>query len=209
MSELTCGFRCLRCLHLAVHYGQADADAAGDLAQRLALGMAGQDRAAFVVVDHARAAAFAASARGGVEAVAGLVEQTLFTNIECWERDEGGIWEELKGALGDMAEHCVDAAVDIMEHGEKEDASLAALIGVVAALLAALLEWLTNDDDLVGELSLAFNRNALAALASRPGHEGYWNFASNGHYRLYIRANDTPARRKLRYRALSNGSWSP
>jgi hypothetical protein len=57
-----------------VEDGEADADAAGDLAQGLAFGVPGEDRAAFVGVDDARASAFSAAACGGVEAVAGLAD---------------------------------------------------------------------------------------------------------------------------------------
>lgn len=51
MSELTCGLRCLRGLHLAVNDCQADTDPAGDFAQRLAFGVTCEDRAALVLVD--------------------------------------------------------------------------------------------------------------------------------------------------------------
>ncbi|WP_029896631.1 hypothetical protein [Nocardia brasiliensis] len=52
--------------------GEADTDASGDLAQGLPFGSAGQDRAAFVVVDDGGAPALSPSAGSGLQAVAGL-----------------------------------------------------------------------------------------------------------------------------------------
>jgi hypothetical protein len=91
MSELTCGFRCLGCLHLAMHYGQADADPAGDLAQRLAFGMTCEDRAALVVVDDAGSSALASASCRRFQAVAGLagdVAAPVFGECERQIQDE-------------------------------------------------------------------------------------------------------------------------
>lgn len=134
----------------------------------------------------------------------GEVTKALFANIECWERDEGGIWEELKNTLFKVAETCVDAAVDITENGESQDAGLAVIVALVAALLGALLAWLINDDDLIGERTIAFDRAALAALAARPNSENYWSFNGIGHCQLYLR-HENPA---LKYTKLTGSTWS-
>jgi hypothetical protein len=55
-----------------VHHGEADADTAGDLAQRLALVAAGEDRSAFVLVDHPGSPTLTSAPRGGFQAAAGL-----------------------------------------------------------------------------------------------------------------------------------------
>ncbi|QNE74486.1 hemopexin repeat-containing protein [Streptomyces finlayi] len=120
----------------------------------------------------------------------GTVHQTLITDIECWERDGGDIWKDLREGLADVAETCAEACADIQEHGESQEASLAAVVAIVSALLGLLLELFTNDDDLIQDRSLAFTRPALTELALRPDARDYWNFSgSNGHYRLYIRCH--------------------
>ncbi|MFF3343668.1 hypothetical protein [Streptomyces flavidovirens] len=145
----------------------------------------------------------------GTVLFSGQVQQTVLTNVECWERDDGGIWRELQKKLAELAETCVDAAVDIVENGEKEDASLAVVIAIVAALLSLLLEWLINDDDLVGERSVALNRRALVALAAQPDREDHWNFSANGHYQLYLRLNSSSAASKLVVTSTTDGvNWT-
>lgn len=137
----------------------------------------------------------------------GRMERTVFANIECWERDEGGIWAELKKTLGTVAEWCADKASEIMDNGDKEDASLTALVALVAGLLSALLGWLINDDDLVGERSLSFNRSALANLVSRPDGN-YWDFRGNGHYRLFMQAS-TPGSIRVRHTTTTDlSTWT-
>lgn len=54
-----------------------------------------------------------------------------------------------------------------MQHGEKPEAALAAIIAVVAGLIDWLLGRLTNDDDLVGDRSIAYTRAGLQALNGR------------------------------------------
>ena len=53
-------------LHLGVDHSEADADAAGDLAEGLAFGPAGEDCAALVVIDYAGTSASASAAGGGL-----------------------------------------------------------------------------------------------------------------------------------------------
>jgi hypothetical protein len=61
----------------AVYDGEADVDAGGDGPQALLFGTAGDDRAAFVVVDDGGAAADAAAPSGDVEAVDRRNDRTL------------------------------------------------------------------------------------------------------------------------------------
>ncbi|MBZ4318566.1 hypothetical protein [Streptomyces huiliensis] len=112
---------------------------------------------------------------------AGEVAQHLITNIQCWEKDQGDLFGELRARLRDVADTCSRAAVGIMQDGEKQEAALAAVIAVVAALIDWLLGWLVNDDDLVGDRSVAFTRAGLQALN---GRDTVLDFTSSGHYRL-------------------------
>lgn len=141
---------------------------------------------------------------------------SLLVNIECWERDQGGIFDELQKQMVKIAQACADAAVSIVEHGESEEAGLAAVIAVVAAMIAWLLGWLTNDDDdFVGERSIAFSYKALAhraqasdaAPSDADAASSYtWDFASSeGHYRLFTQVAEVPFDDRSPYRR----TWDP
>ncbi|OIK23703.1 hypothetical protein VT52_030710 [Streptomyces malaysiense] len=137
----------------------------------------------------------------------GTVQEVLFVDIECWEKDRGGFWETIKDSLFDVAEACVDSAVDVMEHGEKEDAALAALVGIVFAIMGALLDIILGNDDLIQHRTLSFNRSALDALVDQRG--GDFHFKGEGaHYTLRIGARKLPSH--MQYITLDQGSsaWS-
>ncbi|MDX3569306.1 hypothetical protein [Streptomyces sp. ID05-47C] len=124
----------------------------------------------------------------------GPVDQHLSTEIECWEADHssGGFYNDLRAALKDFAEWAVDASADMSQAGSDTDraAGWAALLGIAAGLLNAILGWITNDDDLVCERTLGFDRAALIRLRDIGG--GYYNFngGSGGYQRLYLATND-------------------
>ncbi|MFF7250457.1 hypothetical protein ACFZBU_42075 [Embleya sp. NPDC008237] len=128
----------------------------------------------------------------------GLMQDALTLNIECWEEDNGAIFEELQRQMWKIAQNCASAARSITEHGESQEA---AVIAVVAALITWLLGWLTNDDDLVGERSIAISSKAVRHLAAQRADEApdaigetlTWDFASSeGHYRLRARTRLVP-----------------
>ncbi|MFF8787064.1 hypothetical protein [Streptomyces sp. NPDC015125] len=79
----------------------------------------------------------------------GSYQQVVLLNIECGEEDNGDILDEIQKHRWKIAGTAADWAQDIVDNGESDEAGLAALIAVVAALLTWLLSWLTNDDDLV------------------------------------------------------------
>ncbi|MFI6219954.1 hypothetical protein ACIBEH_05300 [Nocardia salmonicida] len=94
----------------------------------------------------------------------GRVGEIVTVDIECWEKDSGSFWEEIRDALRDVANACVDACGEIAEHGESADAGLAALVAVIAGLMGAILTWLLGKDDLIQQRTFAFDRAALEAL---------------------------------------------
>ncbi|MFF1498170.1 hypothetical protein [Streptomyces sp. NPDC058304] len=133
---------------------------------------------------------------GDTYAFIGPVDQHLSVEIQCWEADDssGGFYNDLRGALKDFAEWAVDTSADMTEAGDdetKKGAGWAALLGIAAGLINAILGWATNDDDLVCERTLGFDRAALYALRNLPDGGGYWNFDGGGvgHHRLYMATN--------------------
>ncbi len=127
----------------------------------------------------------------------GPVDQHLSTEIQCWEADHssGGFYNDLRGALKDFAEWAVDTSSDMTEAGDdevKKGAGWAALLGIAAGLINAILGWLTNDDDLVCERTIGFDRAALYAMRDRPANNNYWHFngGGGGYHHLYLATND-------------------
>ncbi|MFE4857635.1 hypothetical protein [Streptomyces sp. NPDC056670] len=152
----------------------------------------------------------------------GGLSESVLINIECWEEDNGDIFDELHKHLWKISQKCADAAVGIIQHGDSSEAALAAVIAVVSALLTWLLGWLSNDDDLVGERSIAISRKAVRHLTNAQGGEVgpdgidnttfVWDFASNeGHYQLTARTTPVPFEDRSVYHRTwhpTNG-WSP
>src|SRR5581483_558919 len=96
-----------------------DTDAAGDLAEGLAFGAAGEDPAALVVVD-AGTSASAAAAGGGIEAVAGLagdVAAAVLGECERQVEDEAGFGVLAGGdAFEDLDRHAL--LEQVVEHDQ-------------------------------------------------------------------------------------------
>ncbi|MEU2955634.1 hypothetical protein [Streptomyces xanthochromogenes] len=170
----------------------------------------------------------------GTSMFLGAYQQTLMINIECWEKDSGAIYQELQNHLWKIADKCADAAKSIMENGESSEAALAAIIAVVAALLVWLLGWLSNDDDLVGERSIAITSNAARYLISgapepqpagnadgdsrqapssaQPGPQAAltYDFSSSvGHYRLHTQTVPAPDPNIYTVNYHNATGWSP
>lgn len=143
----------------------------------------------------------------GAAVFTGLVNKVMFFDVECWEKDRGGFWDDIKDALFDVAEACVDSSVEVMEHGEREDAALAALVGIVSAIMGALLDIILGQDDLIQHRTMSFSRSALDTLIDKAG--GDFDFRGEGaHYVLRIGARRLPS--YMRYITLDAGSstWS-
>ncbi len=76
----------------------------------------------------------------------------------------------------DFAEWAVDASSDMTEADDddaKKAAGWAALLGIAAGLINAILGWATNDDDLVCERTIGFDRAALYAMRDRPADKNF------------------------------------
>lgn len=140
MSELTCGFRCLRCLHLAVHDRQADPEPAGDLAQRLAFGVTCADCAALVLVDHARSSPFAAVSCCGFQAIAGLagdVATPVFGQGERQVQDQAAFGVLAGGdAVQDL--HRDPLLEKIVEHDQAFEEVAAETVGFLHAVVGGV-----------------------------------------------------------------------
>ncbi|MFC6635740.1 hypothetical protein [Microbulbifer taiwanensis] len=120
----------------------------------------------------------------------GGFRRTLMVDIQCWEKDRGGFWNDVRNALADIAEYCADGASDIIDNGDKEDAALGAVIAIVSALMGALLDLILGSDDLIQHRTIAINRTVLQRL-TEDAH--YWNFVGeNAHYKLYMDATIEP-----------------
>ncbi|TGO13230.1 hypothetical protein BTUL_0074g00370 [Botrytis tulipae] len=108
----------------------------------------------------------------------GEVGEFLAGHIECWEADDsdGGFYNKLIAVLRDISEYAMEAAVQAMDsqgwgtdRGEtKRSAAILALIGIIGALVAELLAWLTNEDDLVFRRDVAFTTEGLENWYMRP-----------------------------------------
>ncbi|KAF5875503.1 uncharacterized protein Bfra_003957 [Botrytis fragariae] len=134
-----------------------------------------------------------------VEYFYGEVEEFLAGHIECWEADDSGnsFYNRMVQTLKDISDFSIEAAVNANSADDWGDeygstgkaAAILALVGICGRLVAALLEWLTNDDDLVFRREIAFTRSALAVWGSRPNRELSFMFdgGSQGKHELWIK----------------------
>jgi hypothetical protein len=127
----------------------------------------------------------------------GPVDQHLSVEFQCWEADHssGGFYNDLRAALKDFAEWAADTSGDMTEAGDddaKKAAGWAGLLALGAGLLNAILGWITNDDDLVCERTIGFDRAGLYAMRDRPDHKNYWHFngGDGGYHHLYLTTNE-------------------
>ncbi|WP_274558066.1 hemopexin repeat-containing protein [Streptomyces spiramyceticus] len=123
----------------------------------------------------------------------GSVRHNLTWHIQCWEQDDSdtAFYRDLRKGLEDIAEYCIDAAVQLTEDGDDDaegGAGLGALIALAAALLAWLVGLITNQDDMVRERTYGMDKRALYALLNQPGREDWWSFdgGANGRHKLWI-----------------------
>jgi len=143
----------------------------------------------------------------------GTVNTWMTCNIACWEADHssGGWYNDLRRGLRDISDYCFKTSEQLEQNSGEYEGSNAwfSLVGLVALLFDWLLGLITNEDDLVLERSLGFNRSALRALSQRPGGYDWWGFngGGGGHHRINIRAEVT-FNLNLRYNALSGTTWS-
>ncbi|TGO31648.1 hypothetical protein BHYA_0456g00010 [Botrytis hyacinthi] len=129
----------------------------------------------------------------------GHVEGFLAGHIECWEADDSGdsFYSRLTQTLNDISDFSIEAAVNANaaddwgdEYGSTgKAAAILALVGICGKLVAALIAWLTNDDDLVFRREIAFTKSALNAWERRSNKEMSFMFdgGSQGKHELWIR----------------------
>jgi hypothetical protein len=124
----------------------------------------------------------------------GTVDQHLSTEFQCWEADDsnGGFYNDLRSALSTFADGAADTSMEMTRSGssQQKNAAWAALLSLGARLLDWLLSVFTNDDDLVCERTIGFDRNALIRLRDMGGN--YYNFdgGDGGYHHLYLASND-------------------
>ena len=115
-------------------------------------------------------------------------------HLECWEEDDSGRgWiDDLKGAMWDVAEILLDSAAEAAKNkdGVKAAAVLAILAGV-SALIAGIIEFFRNDDDLVKERCIMIDHAGLQALWNDRYKDDWWGFDgqshNDGYFRLFLR----------------------
>lgn len=133
----------------------------------------------------------------------GRVDTSLVCNISCWEEDDGGAdWmNKLRDTLRAIGAE-LQNFVDTMEvygylapqYGDFLD--FAQLAGLVARLIAWLIDLFKNPDDLIQERTLVFTQAALRQLVtSGGGGSTGWVFNggdSEGRHRLQLKWIGTP-----------------
>jgi hypothetical protein len=131
----------------------------------------------------------------GQEYFNGAVQKAWTGHIECWEQDNSptDFYNRMIQLLRNAASWCIDAAVNAMNaadgSGEVEKgAGFAALIALCWGLVAELLAWLRNDDDLVFSRELGFTKGGLDEWTRRSGKSMSFMFdgGANGKHELWI-----------------------
>lgn len=134
----------------------------------------------------------------------GAIQYHFAGHIECWEADDsaGGFYNKLVQTLKDISKFSIDAAVRANETDDWGDeygatgkaVAILSLVALCGTLVAALLEWLTNDDDLVFRRELAFTYPALVAWSKRSNGELSFMFdgGHQGKHELWITCQATP-----------------
>lgn len=116
----------------------------------------------------------------------------IATHIECWEADDSNSqWvKDLKAAMWEVCDMMLEAAAEGVKSPEgKKAAAVMLILAGVSALIAGIIEWFRNDDDLVKERSIMLDYPALQSLWNSPYRADYWNFdgGSQGYHKLTLR----------------------
>jgi hypothetical protein len=148
----------------------------------------------------------------GTYLFSGTVQQHMGCEIQCWEADDsnGSFYSSLRSALADFAENAVEQTQAMLDQGQDaERAGWVALMGFAASLLDALLGLVTNDDDLVCERTIGFDRAALHAFSNRG--EDWWIFdgGGGGRHKLYLSFDNVETQdRRLYHSVLKGNTWT-
>ncbi|WP_371749821.1 hypothetical protein OG302_40910 [Streptomyces sp. NBC_01283] len=148
----------------------------------------------------------------------GRVDKFLHLDVECWEEDSGGIFEEISKHLYKISDAALEAAEKGQASGNPDDnaqaaAGALALFGFATKFVGWLFSLFENKDDFVANRSYGFTRAGLVALSKTPagpdgpaGLAAYdFNGGNEGHFRLWLRTVQEPLDIAL---VTHRGSWS-
>lgn len=117
----------------------------------------------------------------------------IAAHIECWEADDSNSsWvDDLKGAMLEVSDMLLDAAATSATSPDgKESAAVLAILAGISALIAGIIAWFRNDDDLVKERSIMLDYAALLHMWKEPAWaEWHFNGGGEGYHKLYLAYN--------------------
>lgn len=139
----------------------------------------------------------------------GPAEHFVVGHIQCWESDPGGNdVNKLRQGLADVARNSAWAALEATLTGDFTEA----IAHVLTVAVAKLIDWILgfNRDDLVKELTINFNRDALVRMAQSNGGMSDLVFdGGGGKYTLTIHTTFGPViADALRHSIYYAGRWS-
>ncbi|MFD4633537.1 hypothetical protein ACFVYR_31230 [Streptomyces sp. NPDC058284] len=144
----------------------------------------------------------------------GQIKNALTGNIQCWEHDDSGsgFFDDLREACRQIKEWAFKTSEALENQNEEYNGSSAflSLVGLVAALINAILGWVRNDDDLLDEIDVAFSTAALHVMSKRPlDHNSLFFAGDGGKFYLYLKVvmPQGPAF-PLRQHTLTGTTWS-
>ncbi|MDI2130538.1 hypothetical protein [Yinghuangia seranimata] len=101
----------------------------------------------------------------------GQIKHSFTAGMQCWEADQSDdqFYDDLRGSMNDIARWCFGASEKLIDQNEDIEGSSAflSLVGLIATLIGAILGWLKNEDDLFGEVEIAYTATALHELSTR------------------------------------------
>ncbi|MFD9359936.1 hypothetical protein [Streptomyces sp. NPDC060031] len=122
----------------------------------------------------------------------GKIKRALTGNIQCWEEDDSNsqFYNDLRGAMRSIKEWAFTTSEKLENQSGDYEASSAflSLVGLIAALVDAILGWVRNDDDLIQDVSVAFSATALHTMSKRSVDLNSIRFVGDGggRYILYL-----------------------
>ncbi|MEU2793962.1 hypothetical protein [Streptomyces sp. NPDC007100] len=129
----------------------------------------------------------------GTVLFSGTLRKSVAVHIACWEADDSSseFYDELIRRTHLISEELWKFAeiIEFFPVGHYENMTEWIKLGsFIAQLIAELIEWFRNDDDLVQERTIIFERPALEALAAKPEKMDWWWFVGDGgQFKLYIK----------------------
>jgi len=112
--------------------------------------------------------------------------ESFFLNVECWEKDESSseFRKELGSGMAEVAGACLSAASAFYFFGQPIVSGIFGVASIVFGVVASLLMFFTNDDDLAGETTVGYTKDEVLSKRSF-GVE--IPKTSTGHYTVYFR----------------------